>query len=406
MKTQSLNARLAAILEERKQDGSWLDIRAPTPGAADFGSNDYLGLARPGHFQDLIKHMEASSEWGTSSGATGSRILTGNHEDITKFEKTAAEFHGATSCVLMNSGYDANLGLFSCLPAANDVYVYDELVHASIHDGMRMSLAQKNRHSFRHNDVKSLEQCLERMFERYTGSIIVAVDAVYSMDGDVAPLKSVLDLVRALSLRTKRDIHVIVDEAHSVGIFGENGQGLVFAHSLNSHPNLLATVITYGKAFGAHGAVILGSPLLRQHIINNARPLLFSTAPSPHSVLTLAAAYSFTKSRHARQARAKLWRNIRLFKRYSIEKLPEQALLQSNGQTAVQTILVPGVSEVRSFARQMLGEGFDVWGIHVPAVPLGSERLRVVIHAHNSENEIRGFIDLASRLMQERLARL
>ena len=188
-----------------------------------------------------------------------------------------ADFHKAESGLIFNSGYDANLGLFSCIAKKEDTLICDELIHASIIDGCRLSYA--NRFRFAHNDVEDLEDKLRRS----KGNIFVAVESVYSMDGDMAPLKEIAAVCK------KYNASLIVDEAHATGLFGDQGRGLVSQHGLEQE--VFARVHTFGKALGCHGAVILGSETLRNYLVNFARSFIFTTALPVHSLIAVKCAY-------------------------------------------------------------------------------------------------------------------
>lgn len=323
--------------------------------------------------------------------STGSRLMTGHTKKIEEFEVLAAKLHGSEASLLFNSGYDANLGLLGTLASPNDAFVFDEFVHASAHDGMKLSKARSN-YTFRHNDLKSMSDGITRATQEHTGTVFVLMETVYSMDGDVAPIKEMLEKCRVLSQELGRDVYLIADEAHSAGLYGENGGGFVSAHNMQFHPNLLARLVTFGKAFAAHGAVILGPKLLIRYLINTCRPFLFSAALPPKNIAAMTAAYKFAWSNEAELARKKAWERAAFFNRTATKHLPSEMISKSNGESLVQVIFIPGVRACIQVCSRLVEEGYNVYPVGPPAVPAGTERLRIAIHAHNSEEEIESFI--------------
>ncbi len=211
------------------------------------------------------------------SGATGSRSITGNSQLAEETEQLIANFHGREAALIFNTGYMANVGLFSCIAGKGDTFISDEYIHASMIDGMRLSYA--NRLRFKHNDIADLEKKLKIA----TGNKIVAVESIYSMDGDEAPLKEIVAACK------KHDALLIVDEAHATGVYGDKGDGLVCKYGLQN--DVYAVVHTFGKALGLHGAVVTGSKVLRNFLLNQARSFIFTTALPPHNYLLVQKAY-------------------------------------------------------------------------------------------------------------------
>lgn len=386
--SSSLKYRLEKVLQARAEKGLLRELRAPELIASDFSSNDYLGLARLNPFQRFLRQAVGR----VSSGATGSRLLSGHSENISELEHTAAEFHKAEAGLLLNSGYDANLSLLSCLPASDDAIIFDELIHASVHDGMRASRAHANTMSFSHNNPMSLKGVINKASKQWAGSLLICIETVYSMDGDVAPLRKILEVARETSQQLQRDIYVIADEAHAGGLYGKHGEGLAVELDLHSHNNLLARVITFGKAFAAHGAIVLGPELLIRYLINYARPLIYSTALPPHSISVLRGVYAFTRTEEARKARHTLWKRVKFFQRLSAQLLSPAVLLPTNGKSPIQGVLRAGNQECVSLSQTLRKQGFDVYAIRSPTVPRGKERIRIIIHAHNTEDEIRRLV--------------
>lgn len=337
-------------------------------GLLDFSSNDYLGLSRD---ESLSKLIETEySQLDISLGSGGSRLLAGNSMYFDDLEKMLARTHQSSSALILNSGYVANLAVFSTIPQKGDTVIYDELIHACIKDGVRLSPA--NFFSFKHNDIDSLKQKLSKA----TGNVFVAVESIYSMDGDMAPLL-------ALSAFCKeKGLHLIVDEAHSTGVYGENGSGLCC--ELGIEKDVFIRIHTFGKGMGCHGACVVSSPIVKDYLVNFSRPFIYTTAMPLHSLVTIKNAYAVLEGDQGRQK--KLKSHIELFKSLvhtSIEST-----------SAIQAVLIPGNSNVKKKAKELQEKGFDIRPVMSPTVKEGTERLRICLHAHNSEVSIRELADL------------
>ncbi len=342
-------------LQERKEQNAYRQLRLPD-GKIDFCSNDYLGLAL-----DTQNPQPA-----TRHGSTGSRLLAGNYQLIEDAESTIASFHQAEAGLIFNSGFDANVGLLSCVPQRGDTVLYDYLSHASIRDGIRLSFAQS--HSFGHNDVNDLEKKLQQA----TGTVFVVTESVFSMDGDEAPLEQLVQLCE------RYKAHLVVDEAHATGVIGEKGQGLVQQLQLQSR--CFARVHTFGKAVGCHGAIVLGSETLRNYLINFSRPFIFSTALPEASIAAILASYAAFPAMTAE--RSHLQQLIHTFQQAAI---PWQKL---HSGTPIQVVIIPGNDAVKQVANRLQAAGLDIRPILYPTVPKGSERLRIVLHAFNTPAEL------------------
>ena len=366
---QKQTNHLQKKLENRKKIGTHRSLQIAN-GKTDFWSNDYLGFARSKGLKQHIKSLTKDANYG----ATGSRLISGNPALIEELEKEIAQYHNTENALIFNSGYDANLGLFSCIAAKEDTIFYDKLVHASIHDGLKLSRAQTV--AFQHNNLQDLEQKLKK---NTAGNTFIAIESVYSMDGDIAPLNELVTLAK------KYDAAIIIDEAHGTGIFGQNGGGLV--DELNLEKHIFARVHTYGKAMGAHGAAILGSSILRNYLMNYARSFIFTTALPTHSLLAIQAGYDWLK-KHP-ELREKLKQNIDFFIK-NARPIFGDRLLKS--ETAIQGVIVPGNENAKRVAANAQEAGFAVKAIVFPTVPKGEERIRVCLHAFNTEEEILGVI--------------
>jgi len=348
----------------RKADSSLRKL-CIVSGSADFSSNDYLSFSRSRTLNQRIKSAISSST-SITSGSTGSRLLTGNSIYAEKLEKEIALFHQVANGLFFNSGYAANTALFSCLPQKGDVVITDEYIHASVIDGVRLSYA--TRRKFRHNNLDDLEQQLKRR----TGRCYVAVESLYSMDGDIA------DLNKIACLCTKYGAQLIVDEAHAFGVLGT---GLV--DKLQLQQQVFARVITFGKALGLHGAIVIGQQLLKDYLVNFARPFIYSTAPSLSHLIAIRIAYQYLKEQITLQAR--LAKKTALF----IAHMPPQHLLPSTRNPGpVQCVFTDNNKTALAYSHYLREKGFDVRAILSPTVSAGKERLRICIHIHNSNKEI------------------
>lgn len=351
-------------LDERKLLGNYRTLR-PESELVDFCSNDYLGFARSPFLKEGIQR-EIESHPQSLNGATGSRLISGNLTYAEELERQIATFHQAEAGLLFNSGYDANVGLFSSLPQKGDTIICDELIHASIIDGARLSYA--NRYTFRHNDMESLEGKLKQA----KGICYVVIESVYSMDGDTPPIADIITLTEQYGA------HLIVDEAHAVGLYP---QGLI-SH-LGLQGKVFARVVTFGKALGCHGAIVLGSDLLRQYLINFARSFIYTTAASFHQLAAVKMAYQLVARSGADILR--LQQNINLFKQ-GIKPNPACPLIQSD--SAIQCIILASNDKAKHTAQQLQTAGLDVRPILNPTVAQGAERIRICLHSYNTAEEI------------------
>jgi 8-amino-7-oxononanoate synthase len=332
----------------------------------DYYSNDYLGIVKHKLLEELLRGSQLAH------GSTGSRLLAGNYKMIEETEEEIALFHDAPAALIFNSGYDANFGLLACIGQRGDLILYDKLSHASIRDGIRQSFADS--FSFAHNDLRELEKKLQNRSATKERNCFVVTESVFSMDGDMAPLAEIAGLCE------RYDADLIVDEAHATGVIGKNGEGAV--QLLGLQHRCFARMHTFGKALGCHGAVILGSQILRDFLINFCRPFIYSTAISPSSVAAIRAAYKIFPAKHT--DRAILKRLISLFDQKGFKK----------SATPIQCFILPGNENVKKAAAQLLENNLDARPILYPTVPLGEERLRIALHSFNTEEETRLLIDL------------
>lgn len=357
-------------LQQRQHDNAFRQLTIGD-GLIDFTSNDYLGLSRS---EELFERIDQQVKMlPHKNGATGSRLLSGNNAYTEAVEAKLATLFKSEAALIFNSGYAANQAVLSSIPQKDDTILYDELAHACIRDGARLSLA--NRYSFRHNDLNDLEQKLKRA----TGNIFIAVESIYSMDGDQCPLKEIV------SLTNQYNATILLDEAHSTGVIGNKGSGVAVQQTL--HENIGIRIYTFGKAMGVHGACVAGSKDLIDYLINFARPFIFTTALSTHSIASIDQAFEFlAKNMHLQQT---LNERIELFRTLSHSK----KLRTINSTTQIQGIILSGNDVAKAASKQLQINGFDVRPILSPTVPKGSERLRICLHTYNLPNEIATLTD-------------
>ncbi|UBZ07869.1 pyridoxal phosphate-dependent aminotransferase family protein [Salegentibacter mishustinae] len=380
---QDLPLKLAKSLENRKQEQAFRSLKRSS-SLIDFSSNDYLGLASSEDIYNKAHEILKENEL-LINGATGSRLLSGNHILYDLTENYLAEFHQTEAALIFNSGYDANIGFFSSVPRRGDFIFYDELVHASIRDGIGMSHAKA--YKFDHNNSAELQNKLAKIEKTDDSELYIVTESVFSMDGDMAPLEHFAKISEEFGA------FLIVDEAHATGIFGEKGEGLV--QELKIQDKVFARLNTFGKAPGCHGAAILGSQDLKAYLVNFSRSFIYTTALPPHSVATILAVYQeFEKGISLIQ---QLKNNIQFFR----SQVSQNKLLANflESKSAIQSCIIPGNEQVKYVAESLKKEGFEVKPILSPTVPKGQERLRFCLHAFNSEEEISRVLKILTKLL-------
>jgi 8-amino-7-oxononanoate synthase len=447
-----LEERLVYQLSNREKEGTLRSLLPPSsklkdsnnpPGATrdedddkiDFASNDYLGLARCPQQWERVKNSVSSHSNGEKCklGATGSRLLSGDSRLARDLEERLARLHGQEAALLTNSGYDANLSLLSSVPVEQDVVLMDELIHNSVIMAVRMGRC-RNVHSFSHNSVTHLCQLLQQHQTSLTNSaIFIVVESVYSMDGDIAPLKRILDVANEYGAV------VMVDEAHGLGVYGrtnphqltlttvssprqqsifkekhhqENkltmgGTGVLAALNLESHPSLLCGVFTFGKAAGCHGAVICGSLTLITYLINYARPFIYSTSLPPHALHCISCAYDTLISPQEEERRHRVFDLVHYFRSRIRETLSKEEngspICSSSGKiiyliespSPIQALVVPGNDACIATCRDLTRIGkVQLFPIRSPTVPKGQERIRIILHAHNTRAQVDSLVSL------------
>jgi 8-amino-7-oxononanoate synthase len=326
-------------------------------------SNNYLGLAD--HPKVRGAAAEAAMRWGAGAGA--SRLISGNMEPHRRLESQLAEFKGCEAALLFGSGYLANTGVIASLAAAGEVVFSDQLNHASIVDGCRLSRAET--FVYRHGDLEHLAWGLEQASGR--GSLIVS-DGVFSMDGDVAPLPELLELARRHGCR------LMVDEAHATGALGPGGRGSVAAAGLSGEVDVV--VGTLGKALGSYGAYACASAETIDFLVNTARPFIFSTAPPPPSVAAASAALELVSPHRVERLQA----NASRFR----AALAAEGLDAGSSQTQIVPIEVGDAETTMNLCERTLERGVFAQGIRPPTVPEGSSRLRFTVMATHRVGEL------------------
>jgi 8-amino-7-oxononanoate synthase len=367
-----LTKKLEAKLQERLDLGNerkLKDINLPF----DFVSNDYLGLARSKELSDRIKHRFESLGETNLNGASGSRLLSGNSKFAMALEEKLGALFNAEAALVFNSGYMANIALISTIANKDDTILYDQLSHVCLKEGAWMSRADAR--PFRHNDVRDLELKLKQA----TGDVFVIMETVYSMDGDIGPVEEIHKVCRYYGA------NLIVDEAHSTGIMGKNGNG--YLNQIGFQEAVFARVYTFGKAVGVHGACICGSKVLIDYLTNFCRPFIYTTGVSLHQLVSIEQAfdYLFDYPELSLDIQKKILHFQKGIK--SINLGINKAKYQESN-TAIQPIIIPGNNRLKKITSELQSLGFDIRPILSPTVKQGSERIRVCLHTHNSLEEI------------------
>lgn len=387
----TLESQLEATLLKRRQISKMRRLVVNPTNAIDFSSNDFLGLSHSELFRS--SYLTELNNMPSILGSTGSRLLDGNSSYCENLEKRIASFHKSPSALIFNSGFDANAGLFSTVPQRGDVILYDELIHASVHEGMRMSRAGK-RIPFSHSNVEDFERILLSVIKELPGkNVFVAVESVYSMDGDVAPLNELVQVLKKY-WPNKENGYLIVDEAHSTGVYGEYGRGVVSALGLEDE--MFARLHTFGKALASNGAAVLGSETLRQYLINYARPLIYSTFMSFNSLASIKCAYDILENGETVPIQKHVHAITQRFR--ETIKLPTGTLLPSS--SPIQGVVLNGNAPVRALAGYLNSKGFIVKPICSPTVPIGQERVRICLHGHNTMGQVDDLVEEIHQFFQ------
>lgn len=364
-----MTLQLENRLLKRAKLGNLRKLQTIQP-SIDFSSNDYLGLARSRQLATSV-----SQEWErhlshlNGLGSTGSRLLTGNSLYAQELEEKIAKFHGYKTGLLFSCGYMANVGLLTAITNKESVIFYDAAVHASTHDGIRLSRAKA--FPFRHNDLEHLENRLKSCSSE--GDRFICIESIYSTDGSMAQLPAISQLAREYGA------YLIVDEAHAVGACGPKGSGLVAEHNLTTH--VFAQVTTFGKALGTYGAIVLGNHTLKQALINFATSYIYTTALPFQTLAAIKCSYDLFPEMD--QERDHLQKLIQTFR----------VSYPSSSMSHIQSVPIEGNEAVKRAAQDIVKQGFDVRPLMSPTVQRGHEVLRVCLHAFNTDDELTQLIN-------------
>jgi len=340
---------------------------------ADFASNDYLALSQA---PELRAAVAAALDRGVAIGAGGSRLLRGNDPEHEALEEEAAAFFGSEAALYFSSGFAANSAIFSTLPANRDLIVHDELVHASVHEGLR--LGRTTNVAARHNDVQAFADAIRAWrAEGGKGRVWIAVESLYSMDGDLAPLAELAGLA------DREQAFLVIDEAHATGVFGPEGRGL--AHDLEGRENIV-TLRTCGKAMGCEGALICAPRPLIDLLVNKARGFIFSTAPSPLAAAAVRASIGLLRDQPERRER------LAGLIAHAGTRLPASG-------SQIVPVVIGDDAQTMEIAGALQARGFDVRGIRPPTVPRGTSRLRVSLTLHVDEATVGALADAIHALL-------
>ncbi|KAK2596768.1 hypothetical protein QQS21_006163 [Conoideocrella luteorostrata] len=405
-------------LDTRRAENITFHVRhnEPSPDSIDFSTLDFLGLTHSGMIrQPFLDELAAHPDF--KLGAGGSRLLNGNNPYTDEAEREIAAFHGTETALLFHSGFEANVAIMLAVPRPGDAIIYDELVHASMHEGMQGSMALCKR-SFKHNDVDNFREVLadvrnsQSQIKQGNSSVIIALESTYSMDGDVAPLQELVKV--AEEVFPEGNAQFFVDEAHTTGVFGKQGRGLV--HQVGMQDKIAIRMHTYGKALACTGAAVVCESPVRDTLINFARGFIYSTAPSFPMVAAIRAGYKLMMTNQTQPLQDRIQQLVKYFFR-TLEANPiweeanDEGILQvPNMQDwedkAFVTHVIPFMTRQRYTAYlcwHLQLAGINCFPIDYPAVPRGMNRLRIVFHAHNNEEDIDKLVSATCEWAQEML---
>ena len=358
---KSLHERIEDALNVRKDNNSLRSLHVKND-LIDFASNDYLGLAQSINVKNRIKEYLNRNNY--RNGSTGSRLISGTSEFALETELFLKQVFKEES-LLFNSGYNANIGVLSCIPQKGDTILYDASSHASIKDGIRLSFADK--FPFKHNNIQDLESKLKKA----KGTVFIITESVFSMDGDTCPISEII------ALSKKYNAYIIIDEAHSTGNFGNNGAGFVIENK--AEKDIFIRVHTFGKAIGSHGACVVTNKNVKDYLINFSRSFIYTTAMPDHTVASIRSA--FDEIQENPSSTKELNANISYFMESDIPHI-------SKNPSPIQYILTPGNDFAKEKELKLKQKGLYCKAILSPTVKKGEERLRICLHNYNKKEEI------------------
>jgi glycine C-acetyltransferase len=345
----------------------------------NLSSNNYLGLTT--HPKLRRSAIEATRRFGVGSGAV--RTIAGTMKMHMDLEEQIARFKNVEACVVFQSGFAANAGTVSAILGKDDLIISDELNHASIIDGCRLSRATIK--VFKHKDLEDCERILKET-ENWNGKKLLISDGVFSMDGDIAPLPQLCDLAE------KYNCIMMVDDAHASGVLGKNGRGSI--DHLGCHGRVDIQVGTLSKAIGSLGGYVCGSRELIEFLYQRARPFLFSTSHPPSVVATCQAAFELLDSEAGEKLVKRLWSNTKFFKR-GLKKLGFDT---GKSETPITPIMVGDAAKAFEFSKQLFGEGVFAMAIGYPTVPEGKARLRTIVTATHKRADLERALEILGRV--------
>lgn len=378
-------------IQELKDDGVYRDLPVlETPNEAEImldgkkvinlSSNNYLGFAN--HPRMKKAAIEAVEKYGVGSGAV--RTIVGNMDLHEELEKTLAEFKKEEAAFIYQSGFNANAGTIQAITDKGDLIISDELNHASIIDGVRLSRADKA--IFKHSDMEDLERILKESKGKYN-NILIITDGVFSMDGDIAKLPEIVDLAEEYGAMT------YVDDAHGSGVLGKSGRGTVDHFGLNGKVDFVMG--TLSKGIGVIGGYVAGSQTMYDWLNHRARPVLFSTSLPPAVVAPIHEAIKMLME--SEEYTDKLWENAKYFK----EKLGSLGFDTGESETPITPVIVGDEAKTMEFSKQLLENGVFVSGIIFPTVPRGTGRVRCMVTASHTKEQLDKAVEIFERVGKE-----
>jgi 8-amino-7-oxononanoate synthase len=359
------------------------EIEIAGRGLLNFSSNDYLGLANDSRLRNAA--IDAINEFGVGAGA--SRLISGTQSPHVRLERALAKWKGTDAALCFSSGYAAALGTIPALVTKNDVVLLDKLCHASLIDGAKLSGAILR--IFPHNNLRKLESHLEWARHKHAGKrVLIVTESVFSMDGDCASLRELVQLKKQFGAL------LMLDEAHAVGVIGPHGRGLTAAEKLSDDINV--QMGTLSKALGASGGYICGSHDLIEWLINRARSFIYSTAPPVAIAAAALAAVNFLSSSEGEKRRLLLWEKIRLIRKL-LSPLTSHVSPSEDTGSAIFPWIIGDEQAALDLAAALKREGFLIPAIRYPTVAKGSARLRITVTASHSEDQIRSLSEAIRR---------